>query len=135
MSNLPGFDSLAVSLEGAAKLYQSGVKLILTGGGSHNAYLVRQSAGNAVAYGLPHEVAVEAMTINPAEVFGIKNYGQLEIGMDADVVVWDGDALDVSSNAEMVFIQGEKQAMVSRATRLRDRYWELKGNNKQGFIK
>ena len=135
ISNMPGFDSLSVSLDGAAKLFQSGVKLIFTGGGSHNAYLVRQSAGNAVAYGLPHDVAVEAMTINPAEVFGIRNYGQLEIGMDADVVVWDGDPLDVSSNAEMVFIQGEKQAMVSRATRLRDRYWELKGNNKQGFIK
>ena len=135
MSNLPGFDSLAVRLDGAARMYQAGVKLVFVGGGSHNAYLVRQSAGNAVAYGVPHPVAIEAMTINPAEVFGITNYGQLEIGMEADVVVWDGDPLEVTSNAEFVLIQGESQPMVSRATRLRDRYWELKGDQEQAFTK
>ncbi|MCW8877598.1 MAG: amidohydrolase family protein [Kangiellaceae bacterium] len=135
MRNLPGFDSLAVRLDGAARMYQAGVKLIFVGGGSHNAYLARQSAGNAVAYGVPHAVAIEAMTINPAEVFGISNYGQLEIGMEADVVVWDGDPLEVTSNAEFVLIQGQNQPMVSRATRLRDRYWELKGNQEQAFTK
>ncbi|TQV84892.1 amidohydrolase family protein [Aliikangiella coralliicola] len=131
--NLPSFESLSIRLDGAFKLYQAGVKLLFSGGGSHNAYLVRQSAGNAVAYGLPPEVAIEAMTINTAETFGIANYGQLEVGMDADVVVWDGDPLEVTSNPDVVFIQGQKQPLVSRATRLRDRYWELKGNHQQAF--
>ncbi|WP_196137266.1 amidohydrolase family protein [Aliikangiella sp. G2MR2-5] len=128
IANIPSFDALTVRLDGAAKLYEAGVKLIFTGGGTHNAYLVRQSAGNAVANGLPHTAAIEAMTINAAEVFGVKNYGQLEPGMDADVVIWDGDPLEVTSNTYAVFIQGERQSMVSRATRLRDRYWQLKGS-------
>jgi len=75
------------------------------------------------------------MTVNPAEVFGIKNYGQLEIGMDADLVVWDGDPLEVTSNADAVFIQGEPQALVSRSTRLRDRYWQLVGDQEQAFVR
>jgi imidazolonepropionase-like amidohydrolase len=125
MQNLPQFESLAIRLDGAAKLHQAGVKLLFTGGGSHNAYLVRQSAGNAVANGLAPNVAIEAMTINTAEVFSIRDYGQIKPGMDADIVVWDGDPLEVTSNADVVLIQGEKQMMVSRATRLRDRYWDL----------
>lgn len=133
MRNLPQFESLSVRIDGAAKLYQAGVKLLLTGGGTHNAYLVRQSAGNAVAYGLPAEAAVEAMTINTAEVFGLKNYGQLKAGMEADIVVWDGDPLEITSNPEVVLIQGESQPMVSRATRLRDRYWDLSKDTQPAF--
>ncbi|TQV75249.1 amidohydrolase family protein [Aliikangiella marina] len=133
MQNLPRFESLAVRLDGAAKLYRAGVKLLFTGGGSHNGYLVRQSAGNAVAYGLPAEAAIEAMTINTAEVFGITNYGQIRVGMDADIVLWDGDPLDVTSNPDLVLIQGKNIPLVSRATRLRDRYWELKGNHEQAY--
>lgn len=131
--NLPQFESLAVRLDGAARLFKAGVKLLFTGGGSHNGYLVRQSAGNAVAYGLPSDVAIEAMTINIADVFGIKNYGQIKVGMDADVVIWDGDPLELTSNTDYVFVQGKEQTLVSRATRLRDRYWELKGNHQQAF--
>lgn len=122
ISNIPTFESLTVRLDGAAKLYQAGVKLLFTGGGSHNAYLVRQSAGNAVAHGLPAEAAIEAMTINTAEVFDIKNYGQLRAGMDADIVIWDGDPLEVTSLPDWVMIQGVVQPLVSRASRLRDRY-------------
>ena len=133
IQNLPAFESLSVRLDGAARLYKAGVKLLFTGGGSHNGYLVRQSAGNAVAYGMPAQAAIEAMTINTAEVFGIKNYGQIDTGMDADLVVWDGDPLEITSNPDAVFIQGQKQPLVSRATRLRDRYWDLKGNQQQAF--
>jgi len=122
--NLPQFEALSVRLDGAARLYQAGVKLLFTGGGSHNAYLLRQSAGNAVAYGLPADAAIEAMTINTAEVFSIKNYGQLKAGMDADLVIWDTDPLEISATPDQVFIRGDRQPMVSRATRLSDRYWD-----------
>jgi imidazolonepropionase-like amidohydrolase len=134
IENLPSFESLDVRLDGAAILYKAGVKLLFNGGGSHNGHLVRQSAGNAVAYGLPAEAAIEAMSINTAEVFGIPQYGQIEVGMDADIVVWDGDPLEITSNPDKVFIQGIEQPMVSRATRLRDRYWDLKGNHQQAFL-
>ncbi len=130
MRNLPQFESLSVRLDGAAKLYQAGVTLLFTGGGTHNGYLVRQSAGNAVAYGLPAEAAIEAMTINTAEVFSIKDYGQLEVGMEADLVIWDGEPLELTSTPDMVLIQGKSQPLVSRATRLRDRYWELDRTNR-----
>ncbi|MGX5174613.1 amidohydrolase family protein [Aliikangiella sp. IMCC44653] len=133
MSNLPQFDALSVRLDAAAKLYQAGVKLLFTGGDTHNGYLVRQSAGNAVAYGLPASAALEAMTINTAEVFGIKHYGQIKAGMQADIVLWDAEPLEITSTPELVLIQGEKQPLTSRSTRLADRYWELKGNHQQAF--
>lgn len=133
VKNIPKFDSLAVRLDGAAKLYEAGVKLLFMGGGTHNAYLVRQSAASAVANGMPGEAAIEAMTINTAEVFGVKNYGQIKTGLEADLVLWDGDPLEITSNPDVVFIQGDKQKLVSRATRLVDRYWELKGNHQQAY--
>lgn len=133
MQNLPSFESLSIRIDAATILAKAGVKLLFTGGGSHNGYLVRQSAGNAVAYGLPATVALEAMTINIAEVFGIQNYGQIAAGMDADLVIWDGDPLEITSNPDAVFIQGKNIPLVSRATRLRDRYWDLKGNHQQAY--
>ncbi len=126
LDNIPSaFESLGVKLEGAAILQKAGVKLMFTNRSSHNAYLVRQSAGNAVAYGLDEQEAIKAMTINVAETFGIESYGKIELGMHADIVIWDGDPLEVTTNAERVFIKGSEQPMLSRATRLRDRFWEL----------
>jgi len=136
--NLPSFESLSIRLDGAAILNEAGVKLVFTGvdwQSTHNGYLVRQSAGNAVAYGMPEEDALKAMTINTAQVFGIKNYGQIAVGMEADIVVWDGDPLELTTNADVVLIKGINQPMVSRATRLRDRYWELDNIQMKAFTR
>ncbi len=137
--NLPdSFESLANRLDAATILNEAGVKLVFTGidwQSTHNGYLVRQSAGNAVAYGMPVEDAIKAMTTNTAEVFGIKNYGQIAVGMEADIVVWDGDPLELTTNADTVLIKGINQPMVSRATRLRDRYWDLKDIPNKAFIR
>ena len=136
--NLPSFESLSIRLDAAAILNAAGVKLVFTGidwQSTHNGYLVRQSAGNAVAYGMPEEDALKAMTINTAEVFGIKNYGQIVIGMEADLVVWDGDPMELTTNADVVLIKGISQPMVSRATRLRDRYWDLENMQTKAFTR
>jgi len=135
--NLPNsFSSLSSRIDAASILHNAGVKMVFTGMQStHNGYLVRQSAGNAVSHGLPAEEALKAMTINTAEVFGIKNYGQIKVGMEADVVIWDGDPMEVTTNADQVFIKGQKQPMVSRATRLRDRFWDLNDNKNKAYIK
>ena len=137
--NLPSsFESLASRLDAAAILNAAGVKLIFTGidwQSTHNGYLVRQSAGNAVAYGMPAEDAIKAMTINTAQVFGIENYGTIAVGMEADIVIWDGEPLEITSNPDMVFIKGMSQPMVSRATRLRDRYWDLKDIQTKAFTR
>ncbi len=140
MDNIPGqFESLGIKLEAALLLDRAGVKLLFTNRSSHNAYLVRQSAGKAVSYGLAPQAAVKAMTVNIAETFGVENYGKIELGMQADVVVWDGDPLEVTSHADYVFIKGVEQPLVSRATRLRDRYWQLptpaSESTKKGLIK
>ncbi len=135
--NLPlSFEALGVRLDGAAILNKAGVKLAFTGmdwQSTHNAYLVRQSAGNAVAYGVPAEEGLKAISRNVAEIFGISDYGQIKVGMQADIVVWDGEPLEITSMAEKVFIMGIEQPMVSRATRLRDRYWDLDNISQKAY--
>jgi imidazolonepropionase-like amidohydrolase len=77
-----------------------------------------------------YERALAAITKNPAEVWGISDtYGTLEPGKDADVVIWDGDPLEVTSAPTAVFIKGEQIPMVSRQTELRDRYRDLAKKN------
>ncbi len=130
-SNLPGsgFDSLGATLYNAGRLEAAGVTVAIVNGGfspAHNARLLNQDAGNAVAHGMSWNGALKAITINPAKIFGIdENFGSLEAGKDADVVVWDGDPLEVMSSPDHVFILGEEVPLVSRQTRLRDRYMDL----------
>ena len=74
--------------------------------------------------------ALAAITKNPAQVWGIdSSYGTLEAGKDADVVIWDGDPLDVTSAPTAVFIKGQQMPMTSRQTELRDRYRDLSKKN------
>lgn len=129
INNLPSsYDSLGSRLDSAKLLNDAGVKLLFTGmswHSTHNAYLVRQSAGNAVANGLPYDVAIAASTSNPAEVFGLKNSGSVTVGNFADLVLWDGDPLEPSTNVSMLMIGGQEVPLVSRNTRLRDRYYSI----------
>lgn len=128
INNLPqAYDQLGARLDNAAIMAEAGVTLVFTGMGwqnTHNAYLVRQSAGNAVANGLTKTQAINAMTRNPAKVFGLQKSGTLAAGQKASLVVWSGDPLEVTSVARLVLIDGESQPLVSRATRLRDRYYD-----------
>jgi imidazolonepropionase-like amidohydrolase len=72
---------------------------------------------------LPWDAAFAAVTRTPAEIFGVGNrIGRLERNYLADVVVWDGDPLEVQSAPTMVFIEGQEQPLTSRQTLLRDRY-------------
>jgi imidazolonepropionase-like amidohydrolase len=129
LDNLPGsFESLGATLENPARLHKAGVTIAFMTGDAHNARNIKQAAGNAVAYGLPWEAALAAMTTVPAKIWGIADrYGTLEPGKDADVVIWDGDPLEVTTFADAVFIRGVEIPMESRQTRLRDRYKDLSG--------
>ena len=129
-ANLPSsFDALASTYSNAGRLAKSGVKVLFVAqgfDGSANARLLPQAAGIAVAHGMSWQDAMAAITTNPAEVFGINNsYGSLVRGKDADVVVWDGDPLEVMSAPTVVFIKGQDMPLTSRQTELRDRYIEL----------
>lgn len=128
-ANLPSqFEDLSATLENAARLHRAGVKVSFYGQESapHNLRSITQQAGNAVAAGLPHAAAMAALTINPAEMFGLQaQLGTLEAGKLGDVVIWDGDPLEVTSAAEAVFINGQLQDLNNRQTMLRDRYSDL----------
>jgi imidazolonepropionase-like amidohydrolase len=123
--NLPGnFDQFGATLENAARLQQAGVTVAfsMSGDASHMARKLRQTAGNAVANGLPWDAGLAAITANPAAIFGATDRGRIAVGQRADLVLWSGDPLDVTSLAEQVWIGGDAQSMVSRQTLLRDRY-------------
>jgi len=128
--NLPTyFADIGATLKNAARLDHAGVLVTFMpqGGSAHYARTITQIAGNAVANGMPWDHALAAITKNPAMVWGISDsYGTLEVGKDADVVLWDGDPLEVTSAPTTVFIRGQRVAMISRQTMLRDRYRDLR---------
>ncbi len=130
LQNLPSnFESLGSTLENAARLNAAGAVIAFYDseiGFTHNARLLPQLAGNAVANGLPYEAAMAAVTRNPAEIFGVGDMlGSLAPEKLADVVVWDGDPFEVTSRPEMVIIAGKIMPLDTRQTKLRDRYRDL----------
>jgi len=139
MDNLPGdFESIAATLANGGRLANAGVDVIMVavGGAGGNERLMPQAAGIAVANGMSWDDAMASITINPARAFGIGDrFGSLESGKDADVVVWDGDPLELMSAPTAVFIRGEQVELSSRQTRLRDRYMELSGVTPQAYKK
>ena len=94
------------------------------------------NAGTAAAYGLPKEEALAAITLNAAKIMGVADKtGSIEAGKDANIVVSDGDILDMrTSNVTDAFIQGRKIDLTDKHKLLNERFeqkYELKG--KKGF--
>lgn len=125
-ANLPSnFDRINANLKSAPILAAAGVKIAFADNESqtHNARNITQSAGNATAEGLPWDEALRAITLTPAEMYGVADrVGSIEPGKDADIVIWPGDPFELMIYADQVFIKGESIPMVSRQTLLRDRY-------------
>lgn len=122
LDNLPSnFDALGSRLDNAALLHDAGVQVLFTSGETHNARKVRQGAGTAVAHGMPHDSAIEAMTTAPSRVFGGR-VRALEVGNRADMVIWSGDPLEVTSYATSVILKGEVTSMATRQSKLLERY-------------
>ena len=133
MNNIPGgFAALGQRQENAALLRRAGVAVALignAGGGDEEAFNVRnlkQEAGNAVAYGMTWDDALRAVTMTPAEVFGVSNrLGSLQPGRDANVVIWSGDPFEFTTRAERVFINGREYPGMTRQDMLTERYKRL----------
>ncbi len=127
--NLPGsFEQLGATLENAARLHAAGVNVAFASFDAHNARNLKQAAGNAVAYGMPHEAALRAVTVHAARVWGVDDrYGTLEVGKEADVVVWSGDPLELTTSVEHVFIRGREVPTDHRQKRLFERYRHIGG--------
>ena len=127
-SNLPAsFSQLGATSRNAERLIDAGVLTAFAhlGDNGHQARLVLQSAGNAVANGVSFDDAMAAITIAPASIFGLDTLGTVAPGSTGDLVLWDGDPLEVMSAPEAVIINGEVQSLESRQTKLRDRYLDL----------
>jgi imidazolonepropionase-like amidohydrolase len=129
LPNLPrSFEALTARLDNAALLAKAGVKIALSprARSEHISRTLRLEAGNAVANGLPWDVALAAITRHPAEIFGVaKEVGTLAPGGSADLVVWSGDPFEPLTRPRHVFIAGQEIPLVSRQTLLRDRYRKL----------
>ena len=126
LDNIPSYDALGVRYENAAVLARAGVKVALLETDTHNARNLRQQAGNAVSYGMTWEQALRAVTLSPAEVFGVADrYGALDVGKVANVVVWSGDPFEFSTGVEHVIIRGREVPLRSRQTELFERYKTL----------
>ncbi|WP_326523510.1 amidohydrolase family protein [Sphingomonas sp.] len=131
LADLPSsFEQVAATESNIGRLVAAGVRVGLFfdgNGGEHN---VRQFAGNLVAItrvpgktGLDWGKAFAAITSGPAQVMGMDGeIGSLRPGRRADVVLWDGDPLELTSQAQAVWIDGQPQPMTSRQRQLRDRY-------------
>ncbi|MGC2696203.1 MAG: amidohydrolase family protein [Candidatus Angelobacter sp.] len=108
-----------------AKLAQRGIKIAFASYDAHQSRNLPYAAGYAVGFGLPPEEALKALTINPAQMWGVdKDLGSLEVGKMGNVVVANGDPLDVKTDVKHVFIQGQEVPLVSKQTELRDQYWK-----------
>jgi imidazolonepropionase-like amidohydrolase len=106
-----------------AQLYKRGVKIAFASYDAHGTRNLPYQAGFAVAFGLPYDEALKAITLNPAEIWGVADkLGSLDVGKTANVVVANGDPLDMKTDVKRVFIAGREVPMASRQTRLRDRY-------------
>lgn len=134
--NLPyTFDMLGSTMANAGRLDAAGVQVSI-GVDTHNLRLATQHAGNAVANGLPWQDGLAALTINTAKLFGIdKDYGSLEKGKVADLVIWSGDPLEVMHAPEQVLIKGQPIKMESRQTKLRDRYLTLERDTPHQYMR
>ena len=113
-----------------AELAKRGVKIALSSlnenGPVSDPRNLPYAAGYAVAYGLPYDEALKAITLNPAEMFGVgASLGSLDVGKIGNVVIANGDPLDVRTSVQQVFIAGIAIPMTSRQTELRDQYMSL----------
>ena len=133
MNNIPGsFASLGNRQEGPALLRRAGVSVAVignAGGGDEEAFNVRNvkyEAGNAVAFGMSWDDALRAVTLTPAEIFGVADrVGSLAPGKDANVVVWGGDPFEMLTTVDAVFLRGRRVQSRSRQDMLMQRYKTL----------
>jgi imidazolonepropionase-like amidohydrolase len=129
------FETLASTRSNVGRLVAAGVTVgfgIFGGDSGSQPRNLPYFAGNAVAQaavpggvGLTRGQALAAITRAPAQIFGLADLGTLEAGKRGDVVVWDGDPLELTSAPTAVFIDGVAQPMQSRQLQLRDRYRDL----------
>ncbi|MDJ0642013.1 MAG: amidohydrolase family protein [Erythrobacter sp.] len=134
LDDLPsGFDQLAATQSNIGRMAKAGVKVAINAASMENPRRLQQHAGNLVALtkvpgadGLSWGQAFAAISSVPAEISGLGGrVGVLAPGAIGDIVIWDGDPLEVGSVPTRVFIGGVEQPLGNHQSRLKDRYRDL----------
>lgn len=120
------FERIGARFDNAALLTRAGVRVAISPFDSHRAPSITQEAGNAVRFGMPWEAALRAITLTPAEIYGVADrMGSIQPGREADLVIWSGDPFETSSEAETVLVRGRPVPDWSRQKELLERYRSL----------
>ena len=119
-----GYEPYDTGMSVAARLKAAGVRFCISdGGGSTNARNLGHHAAMAAAFGLPREEALKSITLYPAQILGVSDrLGSIEPGKVADLIVADGDPLEITTRVEQVYINGRATSMETRHTRLFNKY-------------
>jgi len=133
LDNIPqSFEQLGQRQDNIVLLRKAGVTVALIGNSGEedaspfNVRNIRQDAGTAVAYGLSWDEALRAITLAPAEIFGVaERVGTLQAGRDANVVVWSGDPFEFSTRPVAVLVHGVAVLAPDRQDMLMQRYKTL----------
>jgi len=124
-------DPYDLAFRNAGELHAAGVLIAFASsagggfgpGGPHNSRLIPYESANTAAYGLPREEALKAITINPARMLGVSEHlGTLETGKIANLIVTDGDPLEITTHFVHVIINGKVSSTQNRHRSLYERY-------------
>jgi imidazolonepropionase-like amidohydrolase len=106
-----------------AELAAADVKFAFASFDNSFARRLGQNAANAAAYGLPYEEALKAITLYPAQIFGLdRQIGTIEQGKIANIIVTNGDPLELTTDVKYLFIKGQLTPLDNRHLRLYERY-------------
>jgi imidazolonepropionase-like amidohydrolase len=126
LTDVPRFDALEARLDNATLLRAAGVTVVAAQRDNAQFRDLRQAAGNEVRNGMSWDDALRSVTLSAAQATGIEaSRGSLEPGKIANVVVWSGDPLELSSRVRHLFIHGVELPLESRQTELLHRYRTL----------
>ena len=107
----------------AGVLARAGVKFCFQSGGGSDVMMLPVRVGQDCAYGLSKADAIRSLTLSAAEILGVNDQiGSIEPGKRANIIVTDGDPLEMTSMMRYVFIDGQPRPLVSKHTMLRDKY-------------
>jgi imidazolonepropionase-like amidohydrolase len=106
-----------------SELFAAGIPFAFSSFGTAFSRRLPQYAGSAVAYGLPHDEALKAVTLNAAQIFGLADQlGTIEPGKLGNIIVTNGDPLEIQTQVRYLFIKGQLTSMDNRHRELYEQY-------------
>jgi hypothetical protein len=129
VNNLPeSFDIINARSDLAGVLEKNEVPVIISTFDAHKVRMLRQLAGIAVREGMTYSGAIASISSLPAKVFGLSKTGSIKEGYRANLVLWEGDPLEISTQVKMLLVDGKSMPLTSRQTDLFKRYRQLDQN-------